>query len=64
MSIPLMNPNDEVVMGVLMSGNESGRLLITAKGPSLKFRLFDPAIFISPAINRGRWYSVVGCLRG
>jgi hypothetical protein len=53
MTIPLMNPNDEVVMSVLMSGNEGGRLLVTAKGPSLKFRLFDPATFISPAINRG-----------
>ena len=25
----------------------------TAKGPSLKFRLFNPATVISPAINRG-----------
>ena len=52
-NIPLMNPNDEVVVSVLMNGNESGKLLVTAKGPSLKFRLFNPGTFISPAINRG-----------
>lgn len=51
--IPLMNPGDKLMVRLLMTGNETGRLLVTAKGPSLKFKQFDPATFISPAVNRG-----------
>jgi hypothetical protein len=36
-----------------MTGNEAGRILVTAKGPSLKFKQFDPTTFITPAVNRG-----------
>ena len=51
--IPLMNPGDKLMVRLLMTGNETGRILVTAKGPSLKFKRFDPTTFISPAINRG-----------
>ena len=51
--IPLMNPGDKISIHLLMTGNEAGRILVTAKGPSLKFKPFDPTTFISPAINRG-----------
>ena len=51
--IPLMNPGDKVLVRLLMMGNEAGRILVTAKGPSLKFKRFDPTTFLSPAINRG-----------
>ena len=51
--IPLMNPGDKVSVHLLMTGNEAGRILVTAKGPSLKFKRFDPSTFISPAVNRG-----------
>ena len=51
--IPLMNPGDKLLVRLLMTGNEAGRILVTAKGPSLKFKRFDPTTFISPAINRG-----------
>lgn len=51
--IPLMNPGDKLMVRLLMTGNETGRLLVTAKGPSLKFKRFDPTTFISPAVNRG-----------
>ena len=51
--IPLMNPGDKVFVRLLMTGNEAGRILVTAKGPSLKFKRFDPTTFISPAVNRG-----------
>jgi hypothetical protein len=51
--IPLMNPGDKVSIGLLTTGNEAGRILVTAKGPSLKFKRFDPNTFISPAVNRG-----------
>lgn len=40
-------------MRLLMTGNDAGRILVTAKGPSLKFKRFDPTTFISPAVNRG-----------
>ncbi|HET9963391.1 MAG TPA: hypothetical protein VFQ34_13705 [Nitrospiraceae bacterium] len=52
-TIPLMNPDDKLVVRLLMTGNEEGTILVTAKGPNLKFRPFDPTTFISPAINRG-----------
>ena len=51
--IPLMNPGDKLMVRLLMTGNETGRILVTAKGPSLKFKRFDPTTFISPAVNRG-----------
>ena len=51
--IPLMNPGELVAVRLLLMGNESGRILVTAKGPSLKFKRFDPGTFISPAMNRG-----------
>ena len=51
--IPLMNPGDKLMVRLLMTGNEAGRILVTAKGPSLKFKRFDPTTFISPAVNRG-----------
>ncbi|MGC3975313.1 MAG: hypothetical protein QM771_13155 [Nitrospira sp.] len=51
--IPLMNPGDKLLVRLLMTGNDAGRILVTAKGPSLKFKRFDPATFISPAVNRG-----------
>lgn len=51
--IPLMNPGDKLMVRLLMTGNEAGRILVTAKGPSLKFKPFDPTTFISPAVNRG-----------
>ncbi|WP_447978956.1 hypothetical protein [Candidatus Nitrospira bockiana] len=52
-SIPLMNPGDKLVVRLLMSHNDRGKVLVSAKGPSLRFRAFDPAMFISPAVNRG-----------
>jgi len=51
-SIPLMNPGDNVLVHLLMTNHDNGRVLITAKGPGLKFRPFDPATFISPVANR------------
>ena len=51
-NIPLMNPGDSVMVHLLMTNNDQGRVLITAKGPGLKFRPFDPATFISPVANR------------
>jgi hypothetical protein len=51
-NIPLMNPGDNVMVHLLMTNNDNGRVLITAKGPGLKFRPFDPATFISPVANR------------
>ena len=51
-NIPLMNPGDSVMVHLLMTNNDHGRVLITAKGPGLKFRPFDPATFISPVANR------------
>lgn len=51
-NIPLMNPGDKLLVRLLMTNNDHGRVLITAKGPSLKFRRFDPATFISPVMNR------------
>lgn len=51
-TIPLMNPGDRLGIRLLMSNNDCGRILITAKGPSLRFRRFDPATFISPVVNR------------
>ena len=49
----VMNPGDTLMVRLLMTGNEAGRILVTAKGPSLKFKRFDPTTFISPAVNRG-----------
>lgn len=51
--IPLLNPGDKLLVRLLMTGNEAGRVLVTAKGPGLKFKRFDPTTFISPAVNRG-----------
>ena len=51
--IPLLNPGDKLMVRLLMTGNEAGRILVTAKGPGLKFKSFDPTTFISPAVNRG-----------
>lgn len=51
-NIPLMNPGDNLMVRLLMTNNENGKVLIMAKGPSLKFRQFDPATFISPVVNR------------
>jgi hypothetical protein len=51
-TIPLMNPDDKLVVRLLMTGNEEGTILVTAKGPNLKFRSFNPDLFISPAVNR------------
>ena len=51
--IPLMNPGDNLLVRLLMTVNDAGRILVTAKGPSLKFKRFDPTTFISPAVNRG-----------
>ncbi|MCE3225335.1 MAG: hypothetical protein K0S58_3515 [Nitrospira sp.] len=51
--IPLLNPGDKLQVRLLMAGNDSGRILVTAKGPGLKFKRFDPSTFISPAVNRG-----------
>ena len=51
-NIPLMNPGDKLIVRALMTNNESGNVLVMAKGPSLKFRQFDPATFISPMANR------------
>ncbi|HEX2056553.1 MAG TPA: hypothetical protein VHF07_08665, partial [Nitrospiraceae bacterium] len=50
--IPLMNPGDRLIIRVLMTDNQCGRLLVTAKGPNLRFRSFDPRVFISPVVNR------------
>jgi hypothetical protein len=50
--IPLMNPGDQLSVRLLMTNHGCGKFLIAAKGPNLKFRLFDPATFISPVVNR------------
>jgi hypothetical protein len=47
-----MNPGEKVLIRLAMTNNEQGRVLITAKGPGLKFRKFDPTTFISPIVNR------------
>ena len=51
-NIPLMNPGDKLMVRLLMTNNEGGRVLVAAKGPNLKFRRFDPKTFISPVVNR------------
>lgn len=51
-NIPLMNPGDRLIVRLLMTNNEGGRVLVAAKGPNLKFRCFDPNTFISPVVNR------------
>jgi hypothetical protein len=51
-NIPLMNPGDNLTVRLIMTNNERGRVLVAAKGPSLKFKIFDPATFISPVVNR------------
>lgn len=52
LNIPLMNPGDTLLLRVLMIDNHAGRILVSAKGPNLRFRPFDPAAFISPVVNR------------
>src|SRR5579884_369080 len=52
LNIPLMNPGDQLRLTVLMSDNHAGRILVSAKGPNLRFRQFDPSVFISPVVNR------------
>ncbi len=47
-----MNPGDQLIVRLLMTNHGCGKFLIAAKGPNLKFRLFDPATFISPVVNR------------
>ena len=47
-----MTAGDKVSISLLTTGNEAGRILVTAKGPSLRFKRFDPNTFISPAVNR------------
>lgn len=61
LNLELMNPGDKVLVNFLTINNETGRISLTAKGPNLKFKRFEPKMFVSPVINRtvGVLYSLL-----
>ena len=47
-----MNPGDRILFSALTAHDQVGSLQMEARGTNLKFRKFDPTLYISNAINR------------